>query len=304
MLKMETLEHDILTRRDEKFLWKPFFRQVFVCSGAWASDFVFGLSFGAPAVLIPQVRQEANSTAAISEDMASWLSSASGVSGIFWVLVLPYIATMYGRRISFLIVTLNSIIGNIVFYCSSTVLQIIVAEAMLGAARSCINTVSPMIVAEYTSPQYRGLFLTIEAVCVFWGIWVANATGTFSHWKNIGIIGIVFSVYTSTALFWPESPHWLAAKGRVEKCTSAYRWLHSSSNKSKAELEFLIAGNKVENSGNVITESNKNNLAVKRLTEVVAASNTKEWTRITSAVELLLLVKDQEKYAELTAKLL
>ncbi|KAI8441142.1 hypothetical protein MSG28_009391 [Choristoneura fumiferana] len=127
---------------------------------------------------------------------------------------------------------------------------------MLGAARSCINTVSPMIVAEYTSPQYR------------------------------------------------ESPHWLAAKGRVEKCTSAYRWLHSSSNKSKAELEFLIAGNKVENSGNVITESNKNNLAVKRLTEVVAASNTKEWTRITSAVELLLLVKDQEKYAELTAKLL
>lgn len=47
--------------------------QLFVCSGVWASDFAFGLSFGAPAVLIPQVRRKANSTEAITEDMASWI---------------------------------------------------------------------------------------------------------------------------------------------------------------------------------------------------------------------------------------
>ncbi|XP_022826155.1 uncharacterized protein LOC111356129 [Spodoptera litura] len=56
-----------------KISWTPFLRQLFVVGGVWTIYFVLGLCYGAPNVIIPQIRREANSTEAVSEDMASWL---------------------------------------------------------------------------------------------------------------------------------------------------------------------------------------------------------------------------------------
>lgn len=49
------------------------------------------------------------------------------------------------------------------------------------------------------------------------------------------------------ALMWPESPSWLAYKGKFEKCEQAFVWLRGTDEYSKQELDELISAQK-ENS--------------------------------------------------------
>ncbi|CAH2240685.1 jg6641, partial [Pararge aegeria aegeria] len=79
--------------------WIYFFRQLFSCSAVIMNFFIFGLYMGAPTVIIPQLREEANATAIISPEMTSWLSSISTYSAIPWAVILPMIAYRFGRKI-------------------------------------------------------------------------------------------------------------------------------------------------------------------------------------------------------------
>nr|XP_049693313.1 uncharacterized protein LOC126053906 [Helicoverpa armigera] len=52
--------------------WKPFLRQLYVCTVCSSLYFVLGLCFGAPTVYVPQMRKEANSISEpLTDDMAS-----------------------------------------------------------------------------------------------------------------------------------------------------------------------------------------------------------------------------------------
>ncbi|XP_072949730.1 facilitated trehalose transporter Tret1-like [Epargyreus clarus] len=75
-------------------------------------------------------------------------------------------------------------------------------------------------------------------------MWISNAIGTYFYWKNIAIVSFVCSVYTLSAFAWPESPHWLAMKGRYMECSNSYRWLRGSTEDSEKELANLISFHK------------------------------------------------------------
>lgn len=82
--------------------------------------------------------------------------------------------------------------------------------------------------------------MAIESSIFFWGVWVANAVGTFSHWKNIGLIAFGCCAYSLSSLFWPESPSWLAMKGRFEESAASHHWLKGYDSDSEKELQTLI----------------------------------------------------------------
>nr|XP_013189856.1 unnamed protein product [Amyelois transitella] len=219
---------------------KFFFRQLFVTSGAWTIYFLVGLYVGAPTVIIPQLRREANSTDAVSLQMASWLSSMSSYSSLLWECVLPFILSFYGRKITSIIIHTSTLIVTIAFYFSSTTTHLLISEFLHGIPYAGILTTSVLIIAEYSSPSNRGIFLIVKSASVFWGIWVSNAVGTFFHWRNIALVGFVCSAYSLTVFFWPESPFWLATKGRYEDCKKSHRWLKGVGEKSERELRNMI----------------------------------------------------------------
>ncbi|XP_075976398.1 facilitated trehalose transporter Tret1-2 homolog [Anticarsia gemmatalis] len=224
--------------------WKPLMRQLFVFSGVGSIYFVLGLFFGAPTVFIPQIKKDANSTEVLTDEMASWLSSVHGYSALPWVLIIPVLSRLVGRKIPFLIVCINTIVGVIVFYCSANTIQLLLSEIMQGLLLASNMTLLVVIVTEYTSTRYRGLFLAIESVIFYWGVWVANLIGTFFHWKNIGIVAFVCSLYSLSAFVWPESPSWLAMKGRFDESAAAHHWLKGFDKDSQNELVNLINSQK------------------------------------------------------------
>lgn len=79
----------------------------------------------------------------------------------------------------------------------------------------------------------------MKSASVFWGIWCSNAIGTFFHWHSISLFGLACSTFSLTAFVWPESPHWLASKGRFDECKRAHRWLKGTGKSAEKELHRL-----------------------------------------------------------------
>ncbi|XP_045765829.1 facilitated trehalose transporter Tret1-like [Maniola jurtina] len=196
---------------------------------------------GAPTVLIPQLRKEANSTDIVTPEMASWLSSMSAYNGIPWGFILPLLAYRFGRKYILVLISVSVLIGNIIFYCSTSMTELIVSQALQGILAASITTITIMVMSEYTSPKYRGVLLAVKSATFYWGVWISNAIGTFYHWRNIGIVIFVCSIYNLSSIFYKESPYWLATKGRFEECANIHRWLKGTGEDSEEELRKLIS---------------------------------------------------------------
>ncbi|XP_069358474.1 facilitated trehalose transporter Tret1-like [Maniola hyperantus] len=196
---------------------------------------------GATTVIVPQLRKEANSTDAVTPEMASWLSSMFAYSAIPWVFIAPMLAYRFGRKVCLILITINVIIGNIIFYCSTSFIELLISQTTQGMLLGSIVPISVMVLSEYTSPKYRGILFTIKAATTYWGVWVSNAIGTFFHWRNIGIVIFICSIYNFiSCIFCCESPYWLASKGRFDECAKVHRWLKGTNVDSEEELRKLI----------------------------------------------------------------
>ncbi|CAH0595540.1 unnamed protein product [Chrysodeixis includens] len=238
---MEAVETSSQNRKAQWKERKHFMRQILISSGGWSTYFIMGISFGAPTVFIPQIRNEANSTAAVSEETASWIPAILVYSGLPWAFILPILMKYIGRKYSFGFVSFSNLISFILFYFSTTVNHILISEVINGINTGSHFTVSVMIITEYASPKHRGFFLTMKSATLFWGIFLSNAVGTFFHWRNIGLVGILVSVYSLFIFFlMPESPFWLASKQRYDQSSLSHRWVLGKDKESEAALEKLI----------------------------------------------------------------
>ncbi|XP_045768429.1 facilitated trehalose transporter Tret1-like isoform X2 [Maniola jurtina] len=216
-------------------------RQIFVCSGVTSYFFIGGLFFGAPTVFVPQIRKDANSTEIISMAMMSWLMSISNYGSLPWVIIFPVIAARFGRKIPYTVTWVNTMVCVSLFYFSSSTTELLISGCLQGIIFAVLFSISIMVLTEYTSPKHRGILITFKAATFYWGVWISNAIGTFFHWKNISILIFICCIYNITALFWPESPVWLASKGRFDECAKCHRWLKGEDKDSEDELKQLIS---------------------------------------------------------------
>ncbi|XP_052739859.1 facilitated trehalose transporter Tret1 isoform X2 [Bicyclus anynana] len=218
--------------------------KMFICSGVTSYFFIYGLFFGAPTVYVPQIRKEANSTDAINMETMSWLFSISSYGSLPWAIICPIIAERYGRKVPYMILWVNTMVSVSLFYFSKSVTELFISGFLQGMLQTIQIGVSIMVLTEYVSPKYRGIFITFKSATFYWGIWISNAIGTFFHWKNIGILVFSCCVYNFSILFWPESPYWLASKGRFEECAKCHRWLKGEDKDAEEELKMLILSSK------------------------------------------------------------
>ncbi|XP_039749895.1 facilitated trehalose transporter Tret1-2 homolog [Pararge aegeria] len=219
--------------------------ELFSCSSVVLNFFIFGLFMGAPTVVIPQITKEANSTNVVTLELTSWLSSISAYCAVPWGFILPCLAHRFGRKILMVLVSLNVLIGNVFFYCSINVKELIISQAMQGMLVASVLTVTLMVMSEYTSPKYRGIFFNIKAATFYWGVWVSNVIGTFYNWRNISIVIFICGFYNLSSIFCCESPYWLATKGSFDECTKVHRWLKGTDDNAEKELGKLIFSQKV-----------------------------------------------------------
>jgi SP family facilitated glucose transporter-like MFS transporter 8 len=90
---------------------------------------------------------------------------------------------------------------------------------LVGIGVGLISYVVPVYIAEITPKHVRGAFTFSNQLLQNCGVAVVYYFGNFLSWRTLAIIGSIPCWIQVIGLFFiPESPRWLAKKGRDKEC--------------------------------------------------------------------------------------
>ncbi|XP_045764040.1 facilitated trehalose transporter Tret1-like isoform X2 [Maniola jurtina] len=147
----------------------------------------------------------------------------------------------WGRRLGFRVCCLSVLIGWIMCCFANSSLTIIIAEIFQGAGVKSLLLVCMMIISEMVEPRIRNQSIVLYGVFQTFLVLFVHTIGNFIHWKTISLImcfplalSIIFS------FIWPESPAWLAYRGRFEESRKSFTWLRGKNKESLEEMNALF----------------------------------------------------------------
>ncbi|XP_026762256.2 facilitated trehalose transporter Tret1-like [Galleria mellonella] len=218
----------------------PLARQIWTVSGVFTNMLVQGMVLSFPSCLLPGLR-ETDSPIKADLATASWLASSVGLSSMLGFLISSYLMDRCGRRISHLLVILPGISAWLFIYFAHNVLTLMLGRILAGITAGATVTLGAIVIGEYTSPEYRGMFLNLKSASVCLGNMVVHILHNFFNWKTIAIFGLIPQIFAFLIIYtWPESPAWLASKGQFQKAKETFFWLRGSSEREKLELSELF----------------------------------------------------------------
>lgn len=101
------------------------------------------------------------------------------------------------------------------------------------------------------APKYRNMSLVSFHLVQTFGMTLVGVLARFVHWKTISIIMCTpLTIAFFIACAWPESPYWLAYKGKYGKSKEAFYWLRGIEDDAQQELKKLISACKEDKSAN------------------------------------------------------
>lgn len=160
---------------------------------------------------------------------------------------MPSLMQWKGRKLSFQISCFLIALGWILSYVASSVTTILVSESLHGLGSQCVLIVTCTSMTEMLSPKYRNISIAYYAVLQSVGIAAVGIMGQHLHRKTIALIMFVpiGLAFLNACFIWPESPSWLALKGKLRKCEKNFIWLRGNDQAATQELVELINSKKV-----------------------------------------------------------
>ncbi|XP_068624634.1 facilitated trehalose transporter Tret1-like [Battus philenor] len=221
-----------------KKITSPFFKQCFVTGAVCGNLAGHGCIIGFPAILLSQLR-ERDSEITLTEDEGSWIASVLGITILIGNFMTPPLMERFGRKPAHLAVTLPILAGWVTIIFAGGFKALIIGRILQGLSFGMILPLGSVLVGEYTSPKNRGGFLMTVSWAQTFGIFFVHLIGSLISWRKTGIVCIVFSLGSLLMILYsPESPSWLASRGRYDECKKVFRWLRGDD--EDEELEKMI----------------------------------------------------------------
>lgn len=168
-------------------------------------------------------------------------ASAIGITILPSYFITAPIMQIYGRKIAHIIIILPAIISSIIIYFAQGVSSLIIGRLFSGFTSGAAMTLTAITIGEFSSPNKRGLFLNTKTVAACLGICLVHMLGAFFDWRTVAILGLVPSVLSLLIICTvPESPAWLAYKGKFERCEKSFYWFRPNTIADRKELQALI----------------------------------------------------------------
>ncbi|MBU2839876.1 sugar porter family MFS transporter [Acidithiobacillus thiooxidans] len=158
------------------------------------------------------------------------------------------LADRWGRRRILLATAALFVFGSLLAALANSVALLFLGRAFLGLAIGTASTVTPLYLAEITTPERRGAIVTINQLYISIGIFISYGVDLlFSDFGSGWRWMLGFGALPALMLFvgmWilPESPRWLIRQGLIDRAKSALQYLRSTALVAE-ELESLQQGN-------------------------------------------------------------
>ncbi|KAG7298247.1 hypothetical protein JYU34_019067 [Plutella xylostella] len=219
----------------------PVVKQVYASCGALCLFFTNGYLLGLQAVLAPSLR---GGSLRLTPDQESWIPSSLILMVFPSEVLFGIVSDALGRRRVLLAALLPCLAAVALLHRAGSYPALLAAYCCAGVGGGGLFVAS-MTVAELTAPRYRPAFISCQLLTQITAIGLAHYISNFVDWRSqiiyVAIPCVLGMLATVTA---PESPVWLAARGRFEEAKAAHYWLHGDD--ATDSLQQLIKNQQME----------------------------------------------------------
>ncbi|KAJ8666957.1 hypothetical protein QAD02_008619, partial [Eretmocerus hayati] len=210
----------------------------------------FGTTLGFSTILIPALSTNPSYTV----EEISWIGSINLFMVPLGGFVSGPVSQRLGRRLTMMLTTIPFVFAWLMFYNASSINMLFLAMGVTGFTGGLLEAPVLTYVAEVTQPHLRGLLSATSTMAVICGTFSQVLARRFVEWRTVALINIVYPLICFTALYMvPESPTWLAGKGRLSDAEKALCWLRGWVTPDHVKGEFRGLCESIQRPINVMT---------------------------------------------------
>ena len=137
----------------------------------------------------------------------------------------------FGRKPIIIVMAALFALGSLLSAAATGVVMLFVARLILGVAIGTASMLTPLYLSEMAPKEKRGAVVSLNQLCITLGILISylvdfgfeHVAGTWRWMLGVGAVpGLLLGV---GMLFLPESPRWLASKGRFDQAADVLRMI-------------------------------------------------------------------------------
>ena len=235
------------------------FVRIFVFVVAGMAGLLFGLDQGVISGALPFIAKEWELTSRLQE----WVVSSMMVGAAVGAIVASRLSSGIGRKKSLMIGAALFIVGCLGSGNATSVEMLIGARLILGLSVGIASYTAPLYLAEMSDKNARGSIISGYQLMVTVGILVAFLSDTYfsytGDWRAmLMVIAIPAVLLILCVLALPESPRWLASKGRFQDSADVLSTMHANVEIANEELHDIKENLKVKQAGWELFKANKN----------------------------------------------
>ncbi len=244
---------------DEARVKKAKLMKVFISFAAGMAGLLFGLDIGVISGALPFITTHFE----LSSRLQEWVVSTMMLGAALGAMSTGWISFKLGRKKSLTAGAALFVLGSLGCACAPNFVVLLISRVMLGFAVGIASYVAPLYLSEMSEKEDRGKLISMYQMMVTLGILLAFISDTIfsygGHWRlMLGVISIPALLLMFSVFGLPDSPRWLASKGRFEKAKDILRMLNTTDAKADGELSEIKESLKVKQEGWSLFKANKN----------------------------------------------
>ncbi|XP_063625228.1 facilitated trehalose transporter Tret1-like [Cydia splendana] len=214
----------------------PSARQTWAVSAVLLNVMGHGMVLSFPSVLLPGLKAD-DSIISTDPDTMSWLASVVGLATFPGYLFSAWCMDVWGRKVTQALVVLLGALGWLLVCLAADVPALMAGRILGGVSYGASTILGVIVIAEYTSPKLRGIFLSLKIAAAFSGNTFVHIVGHYYSWKTVAIFGLTSHIIAFVIVCtWPESPVWLAVSKNFDQ--SEKMWIRLRGDGATSVIEF------------------------------------------------------------------
>ncbi|EPX1993307.1 sugar porter family MFS transporter, partial [Enterobacter hormaechei] len=231
----------------------------FVSVAAAVAGLLFGLDIGVIAGALPFITDHFT----LSNRLQEWVVSSMMLGAAIGALFNGWLSFRLGRKYSLMVGAILFVAGSLGSAFATNVEVLLLSRVLLGVAVGIASYTAPLYLSEMASENVRGKMISMYQLMVTLGIVLAFLSDTYfsysGNWRAmLGVLALPAVLLIVLVIFLPNSPRWLAQKGRHVEAEEVLRMLRDTSEKAREELNEIRESLKLKQGGWSLFKANRN----------------------------------------------